>query len=268
MNILWNFYFWLGSVALMLTLVEVTKKKLPRSPTRYTTQDFFWFLFNVLAFGYIFNWVFTAIAPAVFYSASSTLANTFSFASIAAFPLWLQFIVLLLVQDFIEWNVHYALHRVPFLWEIHKLHHSIENMNWFGNFRFHWLEIVVYKTVKYVPLLVIAPTYQVAFFVGIFGVLIGSLNHLSIPYSWRPHVLGYIFNSPGFHLWHHNAAKETVNYAIIFTFWDYLFGTAYNATDKRPARIGLLNSDFYPQDILRRLFYPLTKTSKTQENKI
>jgi len=47
---------------------------------------------------------------------------------------------------------HNLLHRVPWLWTFHKVHHSITTMDWIGNWRFHWMEIVVYKTLQWLPL--------------------------------------------------------------------------------------------------------------------
>ncbi len=44
---------------------------------------------------------------------------------------------------------------MPWLWEFHKLHHSIERLDGIGNFRFYWAEIVVYKTLSYLPLVII-----------------------------------------------------------------------------------------------------------------
>ena len=70
-------------------------------------------------------------------------------------PLWLQFVVFLLLKDFLEWCVHNLLHRVPALWAFHKLHHSIEELDWIGNFRFHWMEVVIYKSLTYFPLVVL-----------------------------------------------------------------------------------------------------------------
>lgn len=278
LDLLWNFYFWLFAIAGILIFVEAAKKNSLPLLSRYTAQDLFWFFFNSLAFGFIFNWIFVTIAPTLFYTFSGWLSGTLSYLSLAVLPFYLQFILLLLIQDFIEWSIHYALHNVPPLWQIHKLHHSIERMNWFGNFRFHWLEILVYKTVKYIPLLVIAPSYQIAFAVGIFGVLIGNLNHLSIPFQWQPKFLRYILNSAGFHIWHHRVPEQTeehgvskfardrrslsartVNYAITFAFWDYLFGTAYNPQNEIPPQLGLVEAKEYPSSIIQRFTYPFTR---------
>jgi hypothetical protein len=37
-------------------------------------------------------------------------------------------------------------------WTFHKVHHSITTMDWIGNWRFHWIEIVVYKSLQWLPL--------------------------------------------------------------------------------------------------------------------
>ena len=57
----------------------------------------------------------------------------------------MQFIAFFLLKDFLEWCIHNLLHRVPWLWEFHKLHHTIEELDWIGNFRFHWMEVVIYE---------------------------------------------------------------------------------------------------------------------------
>ena len=64
-------------------------------------------------------------------------------------PLWAQILVALFAVDFIQWCVHNLLHRVPFLWELHKAHHSVKDgeMDWIVSFRFSWLEVIVYKSV-------------------------------------------------------------------------------------------------------------------------
>ena len=60
-------------------------------------------------------------------------------------PFLAQFLMLLVSMDFIKWCTHNMLHRVQFLWEFHKVHHSIVEMDWMGDWRFHWVEIVVYN---------------------------------------------------------------------------------------------------------------------------
>ena len=97
-----------------------------------------------------------------------------SLALLAGAPLWLQFGVFFLLKDFIQWNIHRLLHNVPWLWEFHKLHHSIERLAGIGNFRFYWAEIVVYKTLSYLPLVILGINSTVILIIGIIWTLAGS----------------------------------------------------------------------------------------------
>ena len=45
-------------------------------------------------------------------------------------PLWLQLPLLLLLADLIFYWLHWAFHRVPALWALHKVHHSSEHLDW------------------------------------------------------------------------------------------------------------------------------------------
>lgn len=101
-------------------------------------------------------------------------------------PLWLQFVVIVVFKDFLEWLVHNLLHRVGGLWQFQKLHHRIQELDWIGNMRFHWLEIVLYKSLAYLPLVVLEIDDGVILWVAIAGTRIGHLNHANLTISWSP----------------------------------------------------------------------------------
>lgn len=179
----------------------------------------------------------------------------------ADWPLWLQIIVALVVLDFIQWCVHNMLHRVPALWELHKAHHSVqdEEMDWIVSFRFSWLEVIVYKTVLYLPLVFFGFLWEALMFHAIFGTAIGHLNHSNLDVGhgrWR-----YILNSPRMHIWHHyyeGDAKTTVNYGIIFSAWDWIFGTA-KMPPEPPPRLGFHGVETYPDNFFSQEIWPLQR---------
>ena len=121
-------------------------------------------------------------------------------------PLWLQFIVFLLLKDFLEWNVHRLLHNVPWLWEFHKLHHSIEELDWIGNFRFHWGEILLYKAFTYLPLVILGIDEIVLLLIAVVWTVLLDLNHSNFRFSWGP--LRYVLNSSAMHVWHHDKSNS------------------------------------------------------------
>jgi sterol desaturase/sphingolipid hydroxylase (fatty acid hydroxylase superfamily) len=177
-----------------------------------------------------------------------------------------QFVAFFLLKDFLEWGVHNLLHRVPWLWEFHKVHHSIEELDWIGNFRFHWMEIAVYKGLTYFPLVILGADGRVILAIAVVGTLIGHLNHSNLNLSWGP--LRYLLNSPRMHVWHHDRDwpadhPQGVNFAICLSVWDWLFGTAYWPTleqspEQQPRRRGFQGDERFPRSLAGRFFYPLS----------
>jgi len=51
-----------------------------------------------------------------------------------------------IVFDFLQWAIHNLLHRVSWLWSSTQIHHSIVDMDWIGDLAFHWVEVVVYRS--------------------------------------------------------------------------------------------------------------------------
>jgi 3-mercaptopyruvate sulfurtransferase SseA/sterol desaturase/sphingolipid hydroxylase (fatty acid hydroxylase superfamily) len=179
----------------------------------------------------------------------------------ADWPLWAQIIVALVVVDFIQWCVHNLLHRVPLFWEFHKAHHSVKDgeMDWIVSFRFSWLEVIVYKSVLYLPLVFFGFRWEALMFHAIFGTLIGHFNHSNLNLGhgpWR-----YVLNSPRMHIWHHDYegdSRTTVNFGIIFSCWDWIFGTAKMPADP-PAHLGFDGVETFPDNFFSQEIWPLQK---------
>ena len=179
----------------------------------------------------------------------------------STWPVWVQIVVALFSIDLLQWIVHNLLHRVPFLWGSHKTHHSVVNgeMDWIVSFRFQWTEVVVYRTILYFPLVWFGFGMEALLFHAIFGTLIGHLNHANIDLSWGP--LRYLLNSPNMHIWHHDYEgdeKTTVNFGVIFSCWDWIFGTA-KLPDHDPPRIGFKGVEEFPTDFFGQMAWPLSK---------
>lgn len=179
----------------------------------------------------------------------------------AEWPLWVQVPVALLVVDLLQWGVHNLLHRVPWLWELHKVHHSVTDgeMDWIVSFRFQWGEVIVYRSLLYVPLAFLGFGYEAVMTHALVGTLVGHLNHANLDLSWGP--LRYLVNNPRMHLWHHDYdgdARTTVNFGIIFSLWDWMFGTAKLPADP-PAKLGFPGVESFPQSFLSQVAWPLPR---------
>ncbi|MBS1831030.1 MAG: sterol desaturase family protein [Acidobacteria bacterium] len=174
-------------------------------------------------------------------------------------PYWLQFLILLPAFDLAQWAVHNALHRVPILWRFHKVHHSVVDMDWIGNWRFHWGEIFVYRVAMYVPTAVLGFAPAVLFYYGILNTIIGHYAHANMRLSLGP--LKYVLNTPQMHIWHHNhpdCGPINKNFAITLSVWDWVFGTAY-MPEKPPERLGFEGIETYPKNIAGQWVQPFVK---------
>jgi sterol desaturase/sphingolipid hydroxylase (fatty acid hydroxylase superfamily) len=183
-------------------------------------------------------------------------------------PLWVQFLVFLVVADFLQWCVHNLLHRVPWLWTFHKVHHSITTMDWIGNFRFHWMEIVVYRAAQFVPLLLLAASPEATFWVFVAGTAWGHFNHSNLDVGLGP--LGYVFNSPRMHLWHHDISSEggpAKNFGIVLSLWDWLFGTVFWPRERSPAQLGYPGMEEMPRWLGGQLLWPLARATPADHRK-
>jgi len=181
---------------------------------------------------------------------------------VSSWPFWAQFAAFLLVSDFLQWCVHNLLHRVPWLWTFHKVHHSIHVMDFVGNFRFHWMEIVVYKAAQWLPLALLGASGAAAFWVAVFSTVWGDLNHANLDVGLGP--LGRVLNNPRMHLWHHDASDEggvAKNFGVVFSVWDFLFGTAHWPRERSPARLGYPGDGEMPEGLLGELAWPITRRS-------
>lgn len=179
---------------------------------------------------------------------------------LAEWPLAAQCFVLLVVADFLQWCVHNLLHRVPLLWTFHKVHHSITTMDFVGNFRFHWMESVVYRSLLWVPLALLGASGKAILIVAIVSTIWGDLNHSNLDVELGP--LGLVLNSPRMHLWHHDQSTEggaSKNFGIVFSVWDYLFRTAYWPRDRAPERLGYPQMEEMPMTLHGQLLWPLTR---------
>ena len=179
---------------------------------------------------------------------------------IGTWPIFAQLFLMFILADFIQWNVHRWLHKYPFLWQFHKLHHSVKEMGFAAHLRFHWMETIVYKSVQYIPLAMIGFGIDDFFIIHIIAIAVGHLNHANVSWDYGP--LKYILNNPKMHIWHH--AKKMpdehptgMNFGLTLSIWDYIFKTAYIPNEGRDIELGFPGDDKYPQDFVHQVVYPI-----------
>ena len=70
---------------------------------------------------------------------------------IASLPLLVQFFLAVIVADIAEWAIHFALHKVPFLWRFHSIHHSSKALDWIAGSRSHVVDDILLRGLILVP---------------------------------------------------------------------------------------------------------------------
>jgi sterol desaturase/sphingolipid hydroxylase (fatty acid hydroxylase superfamily) len=262
MPIYLTYYFWLMTISAFVFTLE---RLFPRDPKQEIlrdgfVQDLFWMIFNTQYVAWML--AVAAVHTLAWFNGAVLhlgLPAPESLRLIATWPVWLQFTVVFLLRDFLEWNIHRTLHRVPWLWRFHQLHHSIEQLDWATTFRAHWGEIVLYKILVYVPLVILGVSDGVIFAIIAVSLLIQEFAHANLSWDWGP--LGRIVTSPRFHAWHHDVElhrKHGQNFGVSLAIWDWLFRTAHWPADKSPIQYGVPGMKDYPKGIWARLWEPFS----------
>lgn len=260
-----NFFYWLIAISVVVYLLELLfpwRKNQPALRQDFWLDSFYMF-FNVFIFSLI---GYAALSNVMVELFNDFLQGTFGISNLVAieigsWPRWAQLLTLFLVRDFVQWNTHVILHKVPFLWRFHQVHHSVEQMGFAAHLRYHFIETFVYRTMEYLPLAMIGFGIQDFIVVHLFALTIGHLNHANIYLPLGP--LKYLLNSPQMHIWHH--AKELpkgtsgVNYGITLSIWDYLFGTVWMPHDGRDIELGFEGVEKYPHGFFEQVVEPFKK---------
>lgn len=260
-----NYFYWLLGISLAVYLLELAfpwRKNQPRIREDFWLDAFYmffnFFLFSLAGYAAVSNLAVKAFND--FLAWAFGIRNLVAL-NVAMLPYAVQLLILFIFRDFVQWNVHRLLHRSPWLWEFHKVHHSVRQMGFAAHLRYHFMETIVYRTIEYIPLAMIGFGIQDFILVHLFTLTIGHLNHANLYLPLGP--LKYIFNNPQMHIWHH--AKELpegsfgVNYGLTLSLWDYLFGTAWMPQNGRDIPLGFPGVDRYPHGFFSQMARPFRR---------
>ena len=178
---------------------------------------------------------------------------------IRSWPIFVQVIVAVLVADTSQSLIHRAYHRVPALWRLHQIHHSVEHMDWLAGSRLHIGEILITRMMVLAPLVVLGFSQEALnIYITIVGVQ-AVLAHANVRWPagpWEKWIVG-----PRYHHWHHAKHKDhwDCNYAIHTPIIDRLIGT-YRLPDKGyPEKYGILGGAAVPEGFIAQHLYAVQR---------
>lgn len=151
-------------------------------------------------------------------------------------PAWLAFALTFIALDLALYLQHWATHRVPLLWRMHRVHHCDRDFDVTTAARFHPFEILLSMLYKMaVVVLLGAPVLAVAVFeIGFALFTLFTHANLALPVRIEP-IARRVIVTPTMHRIHHSARQSETdsNYGTIFSGWDRLFNT-YCAKAREP----------------------------------
>lgn len=166
-------------------------------------------------------------------------------------------------DDFLRFFHHFLMHKIPWLWRLHKTHHSARVLTPITLYRTHPLESALATVRNSISLGIAAGVFVFLFeaqfnlltlfgvnaFGFLFNFLGANLRHSHIPITFGPG-LERVFISPKQHQIHHSSRVEHYdkNFGVSLAVWDKVFGTLIASREVGPASYGTLASRLAKRD--------------------
>ncbi|MBI3704865.1 MAG: sterol desaturase family protein [Rhizobiales bacterium] len=225
--------------------------------SRSHQADIGYLLFNVFVFGVVFGWALLSY-QSVSNGIIASLVALFGQPSPSALPPYVGraiiTLMLFLAYELGYWFNHWLSHKVPLLWEFHKVHHTAQVLTPLTNFRVHPVYTWIFANILALSAAIANgfgnywfgdTTYQYALAdTNIILVLfIHVYVHLQHSHMWIAFrgLAGRIFVSPAHHQVHHsdNPKHFNKNFGSCLALWDWMFGTLYvPAKEREPLTFG------------------------------
>ena len=187
-------------------------------------------------------------------------------------------ILLVLALDFGLFFAHYLMHKVPLLWEFHKVHHSAEVLTPLTVLRMHPIDMIINSWVVGLCVGIVNGAYVYwypnpadAKWLVLSNVVVFAFYffgyHLRHSHVWImfPRGIRQIVSSPALHLIHHSTDRKhwDKNFGRIFILWDRLVGAAYIPAEREDIRFGIgTEEDGQYNSVYRLYMLPFQKAAR------
>jgi sterol desaturase/sphingolipid hydroxylase (fatty acid hydroxylase superfamily) len=159
-----------------------------------------------------------------------------------------------LLDDISRFALHMALHKLPWLWHLHKVHHSAKVLSPLTVSRMHPLEMLLYMLRQLLVVALVSGVFVwlfkgqisgwhilgVEFFGFVFNLLGSNLRHSHFALHFG--VLEKVLISPKQHQIHHSTLPEhrDKNFGSFLSLWDKWAGSlVYSKAVSKPLRFGI-----------------------------
>ncbi|MER9491105.1 sterol desaturase family protein [Mesorhizobium sp. M0320] len=180
---------------------------------------------------------------------------------------------MLVAYDISYYLYHVGQHRFPFLWELHKVHHSAEVMVGITKDRVHPLDDLMNRIWDGVipgisfglwSLIALDPVEIAIFGINVYVIrnilMMDFVRHTHLKISFGR--LNGVILCPHWHQVHHSVDPRHYdkNFGLLFSFWDRIFGTQFIPDPDEDLKFGLIDRDVRDYQSLFGLYVlPLKK---------
>ena len=166
--------------------------------------------------------------PAIIWLAVSNQQYHFGLNFLYNAPVMLKAVIAFVLLDYSNYVWHILLHKLPFMWRFHLVHHTDLDMDITTAFRFHFGEMIASVFFRGAAVVLIGASPEIVLIYEIAFEAATQFQHsnIKLPFQFEK-LLNSIFVTPRMHGIHHSMiTKETdSNYSIIFSFWDRIHKT-------------------------------------------
>lgn len=186
----------------------------------------------------------------------------------------LYMVFFLMVTDCAYFVFHYLFHKVPLLWEFHKVHHSAQVLTPVTALRLHPVDSIFQELFVGVTAGVFNGVYAIVyaeeitmytvFNISILAFIYHLTSHLRHSHIWLHYgwTLSHVFSSPAQHQIHHSKEPRHIdkNFGLVLSIWDWMAGTLYVPRGKEQFSLGLRDrEDEEYQTVLQCYLRPFIK---------
>ena len=143
-------------------------------------------------------------------------------------PAAVEMVIAILFLELMIYIQHVFLHKIPFFWRFHKVHHSDLDLDVSSGLRFHPLEILGSMIYKLGLVAALGPSVVtvVAFEAILNGMAQFTHSNIKLPLG-LDRALRWVFVTPDMHRIHHSVEQNETdsNYGFNMSIWDRLLGT-------------------------------------------
>jgi len=145
----------------------------------------------------------------------------------------LHFLLVSLITDFLQYCSHRAMHEIPFLYKhFHEFHHLVDTPTAISAGHTDAVEALTGSAIPMITAFMLVPVHQCTVLAYVFFYLANAYtDHCGLE-AWWINLLTLRFlplrSSVAWHDAHHRfgTASHAKNYAVMWTIWDHLLGTA------------------------------------------